>query len=60
MGLKLFDGTVAESDDFIEIEPGIVEQGVSGTPGVTVELLPDATVVPVGTTCRQDAKVCRS
>ena len=32
MGLKLLDGAVAEGDDFIEIEPGIIEQGVTSAP----------------------------
>ena len=57
MGFKLFDRTVTKVDDLIEIEPGIIEQGVSGIPGVTVEILPDATIVPVDTSCGQDGLV---
>ena len=57
MGLKLFDRAVAEGDDFIEIEPGIIEQGMTCVPGVAVEVLPDATVVPVDAACRQDGLV---
>ena len=59
VGIDDGEAVVAEHSHLVEIDPCVVERLVGGCPAVLVEVLPEASVVPVAATDGDDGFVGR-